>query len=168
MEEQKMQLLFVIYYNFSYRNYEENDFTLYCKVYIIYIIFYLQDKSKHSDSLHQFHSFFTLSMLDDLLSDLTPVVLQRDDSITSERSLYLHQVFSYDEPHGWLELHEPRFDANGNRMVFVWWHPQANGDSYPHVTLVDLTNPEGNPTPITSGTFSVSEVAGWNLDTDEV
>lgn len=52
-------------------------FTLYYKVYIIYIILYFQDmnQSKRSDPLQQFHSFFTLSKLDDLLCDLTPVVL---------------------------------------------------------------------------------------------
>lgn len=52
-------------------------FSLYCKVYIIYIIFYFQDtnQSKRSDRLQQFHSFFTLSILINLLCDLTPVVL---------------------------------------------------------------------------------------------
>ncbi|XP_054283690.1 venom dipeptidyl peptidase 4-like isoform X1 [Macrosteles quadrilineatus] len=77
-------------------------------------------------------------------------------------------VFEYAETSGWLQLENPKFDRAGNRMIFTWWHKQINGDSYPHVTMLDLTQLDPEPKAITSGLMSVSEIAGWNFDTDEI
>uniref|UniRef100_A0A1B6HM76 Venom dipeptidyl peptidase 4 n=1 Tax=Homalodisca liturata TaxID=320908 RepID=A0A1B6HM76_9HEMI len=77
-------------------------------------------------------------------------------------------LFSYKEPNGWLQLENPRFDTAGDRMIFIWWHPQSDGDSYSHVTMMNLTQPEPRLIPLSSGTFTVTEISGWDLDSDEV
>lgn len=87
---------------------------------------------------------------------------------TMQTTYSCQQVFEISVSGEWLVLDPPVFDNSGKRMAFILNTLQSDGSKYPHINLLDLT--QANPTPValTSGKFTVSEIATWDSDEDMV
>lgn len=76
------------------------------------------------------------------------------------------QVFEISVSGEWLVLEKPVFDSSGKRMAFVMNTMQSDGSKYRHINLLDLTQTSPTAVPLTSGNFTVSEIAAWDADED--
>ena len=68
---------------------------------------------------------------------------------------------------GWVDFFDtPTFNADGSEFIYVASQPQDNGDSYKHLTSVNMKT--GTETALTKGLFSVKDILKWDQATDTI
>lgn len=74
------------------------------------------------------------------------------------------QILNYDETNGWIDLFvPPKFSERGDKMVLIFPHDQGGAaGAFKHVTIIDRSQKELAPVPLTSGKYVVTEIVSWD------
>lgn len=80
--------------------------------------------------------------------------------------LHYHQALAYEEKHGWVDQFEPpHFSNSGSEFLLILPRVQSDNDSWPHLVMViNATTDNPKLRDLTSGSFVVTEIVGWDQD----
>ncbi|KAK0074148.1 hypothetical protein PV325_008706 [Microctonus aethiopoides] len=79
-------------------------------------------------------------------------------------SLKYNTALAYAEKHGWVEqFSPPHFSRTGMEFLLILPQKQLDNDTWPHLVMVtNATSSTPRIRALTSGTFVVTEIVGWD------
>ena len=78
-------------------------------------------------------------------------------------------VFSQEQQDGWIEIMAPPvYNSDSDMFIQILPSLQDDGLTYPHIGLVDISagDTQSDTSFLTRGSFVVTEIVAWDLDTD--